>query len=298
MQSHVVQSPWNTIGIDLPGPLPKTRGGNTYILVVIDYFTKWVELFPLGCAKAKTIAQVLHDEVIRRHGVPVKIVSDNGAQFVAEIFRETLNILSIRHRTTALYHPQSNLSERVNRILKPMLAIFAQKDKQSWDIRLPQLALAIRAAINESTGQTPAFLMYGRELRLPLDLMYGPGVDSLDELRSAKEVRTYSKRQKAILESAYKSTRENVEIAQENQKLSYDSHRRNVKFSVAEKVLMANTAGSASGKWAAPKLAAKFVGPPYPITRKLGSLDYELVSEEDDAVLSPVHVERLRPYHE
>ncbi|CAF0924945.1 unnamed protein product, partial [Didymodactylos carnosus] len=220
MQSHVVQSPWNTIGIDLTGPLPKTRGGNMYILVVIDYFTKWVELFPLGCAKAKTIAQVLHDEVICRHGVPVKIVSDNGAQFVAEIFREMLNILGIRHRTTALYHPQSNLSERVNRTLKPMLAIFAQKDKQSWDIRLPQLALAIRTAINESTGQTPAFLMYGRELRLPLDLMYGLGVDSLDELRSAKDVRTYSKRQKAILESAYKSARENIEIAQENQKLS------------------------------------------------------------------------------
>ncbi|CAF1032593.1 unnamed protein product, partial [Didymodactylos carnosus] len=52
--------------------------------------------------------------------------------------------------------------------LKPMLAIFAQNDKESWDIRLPQLALAIRAAINESTGQTPAFLMYGRELKLPL----------------------------------------------------------------------------------------------------------------------------------
>ncbi|CAF4404501.1 unnamed protein product, partial [Didymodactylos carnosus] len=137
----------------------------------------------------------------------------------------------------------------------------------------------------------------GRELRLPLDLMYGLGVDSLDELRSAKEVRTYSKRQKAILESAYKSARENIEIPQENEKLSYDSHRRNVKFSVGEKVLMANTAGSALGKWVTPKLAAKFVGP-YRITRKLGPLDYELVSEEDNAVLSQAHVERLRPYHE
>ncbi|CAF4637085.1 unnamed protein product, partial [Didymodactylos carnosus] len=180
MQSHVVQSPWHTIGVDLTGPLPKTPCGNAYILVVVDYFTKWVEFFPLGTIKSRNIAQLLHDEVICRHGIPVKIVSDNGAQFVADVFRETLKIMGIRHRTTALYHPQSNLSERVNRTLKPMLAIFAEHDKESWDIRLPQLALAIRAAINESTGHSPAFLMYGRELKLPLDLMYGPEADVLD----------------------------------------------------------------------------------------------------------------------
>ncbi|CAF1323285.1 unnamed protein product [Didymodactylos carnosus] len=297
IQSHVVQSPWNAIGIDLTGPLPKTPRGNAYILVVIDYFTKWVELFPLGGIKSKKIAQILHDEVICRHGVPVKIVSDNGAQFVAEIFRETLKIMVIRYRTTALYHPQSNLSERVNRTLKPMLAIFAQNDKESWDIRLPQLALAIRAAINESTGQTPAFLMYGRELKLPLDLMYGPEVDVLDELRSSDEVRAYTERLKAILESAHESAKENLEIAQENQKSSYDLHRKNIQFAVGEKVLMANTAGSALGKWATPKLAAKFVGP-YRIARKIGPPDYELISEDDGAVLSLIHVERLKPYHE
>ncbi|CAF3890285.1 unnamed protein product, partial [Didymodactylos carnosus] len=111
----------------------------------------------------------------------------------------------IRHRTTALYHPQSNLSERVNRTLKPMLAIFAEHDKEPWGIRLPQLALAIRSAINESTGHRPAFLMYGRELKLPLDLMYGPETDVLDELKSSEEVRAYTERLKAIIASAHQS---------------------------------------------------------------------------------------------
>ncbi|CAF1037634.1 unnamed protein product [Didymodactylos carnosus] len=164
-----------------------------------------------------------------------------------------------------------------------MLAIFAQNDKESWNIRLAQLALAIRAAISESTGQTPAFLMYGRELKLPLDLMYGPEVDVLDELRSSDEVRAYTERLKAILESAHESAKENLEIARENQKSSYDLHRKNIQFAVGEKVLMANTAGSALGKWATPKLAAKFVGP-YRIARKIGPLDYELISEDDGAV--------------
>ncbi|CAF1554205.1 unnamed protein product [Didymodactylos carnosus] len=97
--------------------------------------------------------------------------------------------MGIRHRTTVLYHPQSNLSERVNRTLKPMLAIFAEHDKESWDIRLLQLALAIRAAINEYTGHSPAFF------------------------------RAYTERLKAILVSAHQSARENLEIAQQGQKL-------------------------------------------------------------------------------
>ncbi|CAF4606142.1 unnamed protein product, partial [Didymodactylos carnosus] len=175
MQSDVVQSPWHTIGVDLTGPLPKTPRGNAYILVVVDYFTKWVEFFPLGTIKSTNIAQLLHDEVICRYGIPVKIFTDNGAQFVADVFRETLKIMGIRHRTTALYHPQSGLSERVSRTLRPI------------------------AAISESTGHSPAFLMYGGELKLPLDLMYGPETDVLDELKSSEEVRAYTERLKAIL---------------------------------------------------------------------------------------------------
>ncbi|CAF1048070.1 unnamed protein product [Didymodactylos carnosus] len=101
----------------------------------------------------------------------------------------------------------------------------------------------------------------------------------------------------SILESAHESAKENLEIARENQKLSYDLHRKNIQFAVGEKVLMANTAGSALDKWATPKLSAKFIGP-YCIARKVGSLDYELISEDDGAVLSPIHVERLKPYHE
>ncbi|CAF4344192.1 unnamed protein product, partial [Rotaria magnacalcarata] len=82
MRPIVENEPWNTIGIDLTGPLPKTRRGNTYILVVIDYFTKWVELFALANTKAKTIAQIFVDEVLCRFGFPVRVISDNGVQFI------------------------------------------------------------------------------------------------------------------------------------------------------------------------------------------------------------------------
>ncbi|CAF1601685.1 unnamed protein product, partial [Didymodactylos carnosus] len=80
--------------------------------------------------------------------------------------------------------------------------------------------------INESTGHSPAFLMYGRELKLPLDLMYGPETDVLDELKSSEEVRAYTERLKAIIASAHQSVRENLEIAQQGQKFLYDRHRQ------------------------------------------------------------------------
>ncbi|CAF1548390.1 unnamed protein product [Didymodactylos carnosus] len=120
-----------------------------------------------------------------------------------------------------------------------MLAIFAEHDKESWDIRLPQLALAIRAAINESTGHSPAFLMYGQELKLPLDRIYGPEADVLDELKS-EEVRSYTERLKAILVSAHQSIRENLEIAQQEQKLLYDRRRKDAQFKEAPFMWYAN----------------------------------------------------------
>ncbi|CAF5213997.1 unnamed protein product, partial [Rotaria magnacalcarata] len=115
MRPIVDNEPWNTLGIDITGPLPKTRRGNIYILVVIDYFTKWIELFPLANTKANTIAQIFLDEVMCRFGFPVRIISVNGVQFLSNIFNNVCHTLGIKHQRTPLYHPQSNLCERVNR---------------------------------------------------------------------------------------------------------------------------------------------------------------------------------------
>ncbi|CAF4258980.1 unnamed protein product, partial [Rotaria magnacalcarata] len=69
----IVSEPWHTVGIDTTGPFTKTRRGNSFILVVVDYFTKWAELFPLQSIKAATIAQVFLDEVICRFGFPIRV---------------------------------------------------------------------------------------------------------------------------------------------------------------------------------------------------------------------------------
>ncbi|CAF1556284.1 unnamed protein product, partial [Adineta steineri] len=112
MKPIIVSEPWYTVGIDITGPFTKTRRGNRFILVVVDYFTKWVELFPLQSTKATTIAQIFLDEVLCRFGFPVRVISDNGVQFLSNVFTQLCDLLGIHHQRTPLYHPQNNSSER------------------------------------------------------------------------------------------------------------------------------------------------------------------------------------------
>ena len=216
MHPIVVNETWNTVGIDLTGPLPKTRSGNTFILVIIDYFTKWVELFPLADTKAKTIAKIFVDEVLCRFGFPVRVISDNGAQFVSNIFTHVCQALDIKHQRTPLYHPQSNLCERVNRTLKPLLAALAHHDIKSWDLKLAQIAFALRTAPSDSTDQSPVFLMFGRHPCSPLDL-YLPSPPSLDQLPTTSDLSDYRKRLLADLLPTYAVTREILDLSRQKQ---------------------------------------------------------------------------------
>ncbi|CAF4396540.1 unnamed protein product [Rotaria sp. Silwood2] len=295
MKPVIVSEPWHTVGIDITGPLPKTRRGNRFILVVVDYFTKWIELFPLQSIKANTIAQLFLDEVICRFGFPIRVISDNGVQFLSKIFIQLCNILGIHHQRTPLYHPQSNLSERINRTLKPILASFAHNDSKSWDIKLPQIAFALRTAPSESTDNSPAFLMFGRHPRQPLDFLL-PTPDVSDTLPSMNELSAYRQRLIADLLPAYTTARELLDISHEKQARNYNVHRRPLDFEPGDLVWMTSLSGIAMGKWRGSKLQPRREGP-YKILTKLSSVTYELEHIISHQRLSPIHIERLTPYY-
>ena len=164
--------PNQIVGVDLVGPFPVTPRDNRYILVMVDFFTKWYEAVPIPNAEATTVAQVIFDKWIARWGAPEQLHSDRGSNFesliVAELCR-TCNIL--KSRTTA-YHPEGNGQvERTNRSLKTLLQAFTtQYDTRAWDLALPRCLLAYRSTIHSSTAHTPFHMMTGREMRLPSDL--------------------------------------------------------------------------------------------------------------------------------
>ncbi|GFW69604.1 uncharacterized protein TNCV_489481 [Trichonephila clavipes] len=108
--------PWSdTLTTGLPQPTPASRMKRyRYILIITDHFSKWLEVIPLKKASAKIIADTLFENYTSRYGAPVKIISDNGPQFISEIFEHLNNRLGIQHVKTVVYRPQSNRTERVD----------------------------------------------------------------------------------------------------------------------------------------------------------------------------------------
>lgn len=120
-------------------PLPTTARGNQYILVMSDHFTKWVEAVPMANQRTRTVAKkAFVDEVISRHGVPSKLLTDQGRNFEADLMREVFRLLGVKKLRTSPYHPQTDGQvERLNRTLKGILTAYVNKDQNDWDVHLP-----------------------------------------------------------------------------------------------------------------------------------------------------------------
>ena len=126
------------VALDILGPLPTSKRGNKYILIVGDYFTKWVEAYPLQDQRAKTVAMVFVGEFVSHFGVPLQIHFDQGRNFKSVLFNDVCNLLGMyRTRTTALHPRSDSMVERFNRTLENQLAVFVEKHRQDWDDHVP-----------------------------------------------------------------------------------------------------------------------------------------------------------------
>jgi len=150
------------IGMDLIGPLPKSKQGHVYALVMQDYFTKWPKAIPLKDATAKSVAGVLL-LVILAWRPPAELLSDQGPEFMAELNCELLRQWGIKRQYAMAYHPQINGQvERFNRMLKTMIAKFVNGRQDNWDVYLPAFLYTYKTSPHKSTGHTPYKAMLGR----------------------------------------------------------------------------------------------------------------------------------------
>ncbi|KAG6438878.1 hypothetical protein O3G_MSEX000297, partial [Manduca sexta] len=174
-----VSVPWQIISLDLMGPFPKSKKGNTMLLVITCWFSKFVLLFPLRAAKADKIAEILENQILL-FGAPQAIISDNGKQFTSNIFKEVAAKYNCKLWFTPNYHPQSNPTERVNRVIGTMISTYiTHKKHNEWDVHLGEIGHAIRTAIHDSTGFTPSYLFFGRETGV-LDVGIPVGMEEQD----------------------------------------------------------------------------------------------------------------------
>ena len=288
LQQLPVGNVFERIAIDIKGPYPISKRGNKVIMVVSDYFTKWVQAIPLPDDQAKTVASALVERVICLLGTPMQIHTDCGRNFESKLFRQLCDFLRIKKTRTVPYHPQSDgLVERFNRTLGTLLRLYTNSHQDDWDEHLPYLMMAYRSTIHDSTGYSPNYLMLGREVMMPLDAMFpNPFTNKYYET-----VESYTEQLQERFRNAYTHVRENLKKSAERQKKQYDLVQNLEIYKPNDKVLVKIYSRK---KGVSPKLEPQWKGP-CTILEKIGAVNYQ-IQIPPKRIVKIVHHDQLKPY--
>ena len=298
MQLHYVTQPWHTIGVEIMGPFPPTPRQKRFLLVIVDYFTRWIELFALRSITTTDIANILINEVICRYGAPSHILSDNGPQFVSQLFKEVCISLGINRKFTANYHPQTNMTERVNRTLKAQIAIYAERHPGIWDKEIQKLAFAMRTSVNETTGDTPAYLNFGRDPQTPFDLLLGhPKTVAHLNTPEHKYIRYYRTNLINTLRLAFEFVRDHAEVKKITQKINYDNRTSNQQFVLGDLVWVQIPTSQIADTNVTHKLRPKYQGP-CRLTTQISPSTFLVTRLRDNVNLGATNTARMKLYYE
>ncbi len=280
----IIGTPFERLGMDVVGPVERSRSGNRFMLVVTDYATRYPEVFPLKSIKAKYVATCLV-QLFSRVGFPREILTDQGTNFMSTLLKQVYKLLGIKSLRTTPYHPQTDgLTERFNQTLKQMLRKFVCDSGTDWDQWLPYLLFAYREVPQSSTGFSPFELLYGHEVRGPLALLRemwegDPGRGELTNVVS------YVVQMRERLEEMTALAQSHLAEAQIRQKTWYDQSARERQFEPGQKVLVMLPSHES-------KLLAKWQGP-YEVKKKLGPTTYEVAASDQNRPTRTLHINLL-----
>jgi hypothetical protein len=280
MQVFASIKPFDVVGVDIVGPFKVSNRGNKYILVMMDHFTRWVELKALPEVSAEAVCQAIFDEIICRHGCPEKILSDQGQQFVGDVMKALCAKLGVKKIQTSPYHPQTNAHvERFNRYLVTAMRMYVNSTLKNWDEQLSAIAFAYRTGYNASTGDSPYFLIHGREPKMPLDVELQ--FKSNGELKSKDDLVVGLKR-------ALKAAKDMQKNSIEKNKRIFDGHQKEEEFKPGDLVMLYYPNKLLN------KLAKRCTGP-FRIMEKTSPVNYKICDLQMKQEMI-VHVQRIRKY--
>ncbi|XP_074324262.1 uncharacterized protein LOC141661177 [Apium graveolens] len=163
--------PFYQLGIDIVGPFPKSKNQAQYIVVVVDYVTKWIEARPLAKICGKEMVEFLMEYIIFRFVVPRIVVTDNGTQFVGEKFTQILSQLRIKHIKSSVAYPQANGQVEVsNRIILQGLKKRVDELPRSWVDEFPNILWPYRMTFRSATGISPFKMAFVLEAVSPVEV--------------------------------------------------------------------------------------------------------------------------------
>lgn len=268
---------WETLAMDILGPVTESTNGNRYILVISDYATRYVIACPMPDQTAKTVATAFVKEVLLKYGGPGKVLTDQGRQFTSGLYAEVCKLFNIKQLRTTAYHPQTDgLVERFNRTMKDLLTSFVYDKPHQWDTCLPFVVFAYNVSVHASTKHSPFYLLFGRDPSLATDLT------------PPSKVRTVGEDGDALAQhwvQALDLAKNNIKKAQAVQKRNYDQGSSLVAYNVLDKVLLKSppTAGKFNQVWEGP----------FTITKLYGPFTFAICNDETQKV-TIVHSNRLK----
>ncbi|GJS53952.1 reverse transcriptase domain-containing protein [Tanacetum coccineum] len=275
---HVPMGHFNKWGIDITGPFPEGPGKVKFLIVAMDYFTKWIEAKAVATISGGQVKKFVWDNIVCRFGLPREIVSDNGKQFSDNPLKDWYGKLNITHRFASIKHSQSNgLVERANRSLGEGIKARLGEGNKNWIEELPYVLWAHRTMIKSSNGDTPFSLTYGTKAVIPAEIgMPTYRTEVVDVVHNDDEIRLNldlleERRERAAIRKAK---------AKSKMTRYYNARVRGVTFKHGDYVYRSNEASHAMDGG---KLGPKWEGP-YEVTNVLRDAAYKLRST-DGAVL-------------
>ncbi|GJY93755.1 reverse transcriptase domain-containing protein [Tanacetum coccineum] len=243
-------------GIDFMGPFPSSRG-NKYILVAVDYLSKWVEAKALPTNDARVVVKFLKS-LFALFGTPRAIISDRGTYFYNEQFAKVMSKYGVTHPLGTAYHPQtSDQVEVSNRGLKHILERNVGENRASWSDKLDDALSAFYTAFKTPIGCTPYKLVYGKSFHLPIELEHKIYWALKHAIFDLKTVGDHRKLQLNELNELRDQAYENSLIYKKRSKKLHDSKIKNRIFNVGDRVLFFNSrlkifSGKLKTRWSGP----------------------------------------------
>ncbi|XP_065622758.1 uncharacterized protein LOC112030837 [Quercus suber] len=293
-QLNPISRPWPFAqwGLDILGPFPRATGNRRFVIVAVDYFTKWAEAEALANIRDTDVKKFVWKNIVTRFGVPESLISDNGLQFDSRAFRTFCNDLGIKNKYSTPAYPQSNgLAEATNKVILNGLKKRLDGAKGGWAEELPNVLWAYRTTPRRSTGESPFSLTYGSEAVIPTEVklcsarVAGFDPEQNDEMMIGLLDSLEERREKAT-----------VRLAEYQQKLAarYNRGVRLRGFSAGDMVLrraVGSMRDTNSGK-----LAQTWEGP-YRVTAVAGAGAYYLEDLEERPLPRPWNVHNLKKFY-